>query len=164
MSAMPPIATESVRRNEPTLRAKTRREQSQQGSALFDNLVGSGEQRGRHFEVERLGGPEVDDKLEPGSAIDRHFGWLSSVENTPGKDADPSIGIGHAVAVADQAASHGIISTPTDHRKCARPSCATGLRSMLARGLRANVGLSGGAPLPRKIGNGTPLSRWVVRT
>jgi hypothetical protein len=44
---------------------------------LFDHLVGTGEQGRRHFEAERLSGPAVDDKLEPGGAIDWHFGWLS---------------------------------------------------------------------------------------
>jgi len=30
------------------------------GRALFDHLVGAGEQRGRHIDAERLGGLEVD--------------------------------------------------------------------------------------------------------
>src|SRR5262249_50292506 len=55
----------------------------------FDHLVGAGEQRRRDFEAERLSRPAVDDKLEPGGAIDRHFGWLSPLEDSSGKDADP---------------------------------------------------------------------------
>jgi len=58
---------------------------------LLDHLVGAGDERRRHFKAERLSGPEVDDKLEPGGAIDRHLGWLSPLEHSAGKDADPSI-------------------------------------------------------------------------
>jgi len=36
----------------------------QQKGSLFDHLVGSGEQRLRHGEAERLGALEVDDQLE----------------------------------------------------------------------------------------------------
>jgi hypothetical protein len=61
MSAMPPTATESVRRNESTRGAITGREQVQQTNVrpmrLLDDLVGAGEQRGRQIEAERLGGP-----------------------------------------------------------------------------------------------------------
>ena len=35
------------------------------GSDLFDHLVGAGLQRRRHGDAERLGGPVVDDQLEP---------------------------------------------------------------------------------------------------
>jgi hypothetical protein len=70
MSAMPLIATESVRRNEPKRCAITGREQSQQGSPLFDHLVGAREQRRRQLEAERLGHLEIDDELK--------LGWLST--------------------------------------------------------------------------------------
>jgi hypothetical protein len=46
MSAMPPTATESMRRNEMSLCATTGREQAQQTEQLFDHLIGAGEQRG----------------------------------------------------------------------------------------------------------------------
>src|SRR5713101_1094839 len=44
------------------------------GTALFDHLVGAGEQRWRHNEAKRLGGLEVDDELELGGLFDRKFG------------------------------------------------------------------------------------------
>src|SRR4029077_17673486 len=44
MSAMPSIATESVRRNEPTRWAITGREQSQQNLRLLDHFIGAREQ------------------------------------------------------------------------------------------------------------------------
>jgi hypothetical protein len=37
----------------------------------FDYLVGTGEQRLRHGEAERLGGIEVDDQLELGRLLNR---------------------------------------------------------------------------------------------
>jgi hypothetical protein len=43
--------------------------QSQQGSPLFDDLVGVGEQRRRHFAAERLGCRDIDNKFELGRAV-----------------------------------------------------------------------------------------------
>src|SRR5215470_16137165 len=40
----------------------------QQTASLFDHLVGTGEQRGQHFEAKRLRGFEINHQLE--------FGWL----------------------------------------------------------------------------------------
>jgi hypothetical protein len=36
----------------------------QQTASLFDHLVGESEQLRRHVEAQRLGGHEIDDKLE----------------------------------------------------------------------------------------------------
>jgi hypothetical protein len=58
---MPPIATQSVRRNETSRCATSGCEQSQQKSKLLDHLVGAGEQRWRHPEAERLRSDQVDD-------------------------------------------------------------------------------------------------------
>ena len=42
--------------------------------ALFDHLVGDGEQCRRNFEPERLGGLEIEHELEFGRLHDRQFG------------------------------------------------------------------------------------------
>jgi hypothetical protein len=40
----------------------------------LDHLVGEGEDRLRHGQVERLGGLEIDDQLESGRLLDRQIG------------------------------------------------------------------------------------------
>jgi len=42
-----------------------------------DDLIGAGEDRGRHGQAERLRGLEIDDQLEPGRLLDRQIGGLS---------------------------------------------------------------------------------------
>ena len=54
-------------------------------SRLFDHLVGLGEQRRRHVESQRLGGLEIDDKLELGRRLHREVvRSLPTQANRPG--------------------------------------------------------------------------------
>ena len=50
-------------------------------AALLDHLVGAGEQRRWNLKADRLGRLQVDDELEFGRQLDRHFGWLLALED-----------------------------------------------------------------------------------
>ena len=52
-----------------------------QRPALLNHLVGAGEQRGRHFEAERIRDLEIDRQLELGRCLDREIGWLGAAKN-----------------------------------------------------------------------------------
>src|SRR6516225_3202813 len=49
--------------------AKSGHSALQQGLALFDHLVGAGEKRFRNLDAERLGGCDIDDKLDFGRLL-----------------------------------------------------------------------------------------------
>jgi hypothetical protein len=57
------------------------REQSQQGSALFDHLVRAREQYRRHVEAERLGGLEIDHQLVLRGSLHRELCRLLALED-----------------------------------------------------------------------------------
>src|SRR5271167_1834180 len=56
-------------------------------ASLLDHLVGGRQQSFRDGKAERLGGFEVDDKLNFRSLLDRQIGWLVAFENAPSIDA-----------------------------------------------------------------------------
>ena len=59
-----------------------RRKSTERRSRLsLNNLVGAGEDRGRHDEAERLRGLEIDHQLEIGRLLDRQIGRLGAVED-----------------------------------------------------------------------------------
>ena len=62
--------------------------QSYNSALLFDHLVGATEQRNGERKTERLGGLEVDDKLNFHRLLDRQFAGLFALENAAGGDAD----------------------------------------------------------------------------
>src|SRR6266481_4968901 len=77
------------------------------GSLLLDNLVGAAEQRLGNCKSQHLGCLEIDDHLDFGSLLDRHFGRLLSIENAANVNAGMLIRIGKISSVANQAAAHG---------------------------------------------------------
>jgi hypothetical protein len=57
-------------------------------ASLLDHLVGSGQQRFRDGEAERLGCFEVYDKLDFCHLLDREIAWFITFESAPGIDAN----------------------------------------------------------------------------
>src|SRR6478609_689887 len=51
-------------------------------ASLFNHLVDTGEQCGRHSKSERLSGLEVDDQLKFGGLLNRELSRFRSLENT----------------------------------------------------------------------------------
>ena len=59
---------------------------------LLDDLVGAGEDRRRHSEVERFGGFEVHDQLECRRLLDRQISRLGALEDLSDVNALLAIG------------------------------------------------------------------------
>src|SRR5215510_4151689 len=104
MSAIAPIATETVTRSETPLCANgDLMRRSKRG--LFDHLVGAAEQWQRHADAERLGSLEIEEHLDFRGLLNRQLADLFAFENTPGIDASQAIRLGNGAAIAHQAAS-----------------------------------------------------------
>src|SRR5262249_57991546 len=70
--------------------------------ASLDHLVGERQQPVWNLEAERLGGLEVEDKLQCCWSHDRQFGGLRAPDDLPGIDADLTVDVAQARPIAHQ--------------------------------------------------------------
>src|SRR5947209_7239540 len=70
---------------------------------LFNYFVGARKHCGRNFEVERLGGLEIDDQFEPGRLLlDRQVGRFGAFENLVNEVSRAAIQAEQVYAVTNQ--------------------------------------------------------------
>src|SRR5262245_21061453 len=78
--------------------------QGTKNAPLFDHLVGEREQIVVECNAERFGRLEINYELKFRGLHDRQIGGRGTLENTAGIDANLSVALGEAVAVAHEAA------------------------------------------------------------
>src|SRR4029077_7573044 len=85
MSAMPSIATETVRRNEPTRWARRRHRKlfNHYRRASFDHVVGDGKHAWRYRQAECFRGLQIDHQLELAPLPDWKVGRFNSLNDLP---------------------------------------------------------------------------------
>src|SRR5262249_960923 len=91
-----------------------RRHRSLARAASFDHLVGEREQPVRNLEAERLGGPEVDDKLKFYGLHYRKIARPLASENAADIDAGLTVGIDIVRSIADETSGVRVF-TPIVH-------------------------------------------------
>src|SRR5262249_35207285 len=74
------------------------------GLRLFDHLVGDGQQGRRHGQANRLGGCEIEDRVELGRLYTGQVGRLVAFENTTDVSTRLSVGLQPIIRIAHQAA------------------------------------------------------------
>src|SRR5262245_12017718 len=86
---------------------------SSSSAALFDYLVGAGEERRWHSNAKRIGGFHIDDQLETSWLLDRQIGGLRAFEDfvdvhgSLAKTVRIYRGVRHQPAFVDEPARHG---------------------------------------------------------
>ena len=82
------------------------------GPALFDHLIGAGEDRRRHGKAKRLGGLEIHNQLEFRRLLHRQISRLGALEEPPGVNAGLAPDIDVVNSITDQAAGRRKIFQP----------------------------------------------------
>src|SRR5262245_54669378 len=107
---------------EPVADPRSGPKHAQHMKALFDHLVGAGEQGRRHRDAERLGSFQIDNQIEGRWLLYWQFGRLLAAENTAGVNTDLAIDVRNADTIAHQATCHSEFTTMVDCRQRVR-SC-----------------------------------------
>src|SRR6516164_11631146 len=89
--------------------------------ALFDHLVGAGEQCSGHCETKRFRSLEVDDQFILGWILHRQIGWSFALEDTIDVGGGPPIRVDQIGAVGDQTAARRVVAEGIDRYQ--PPSC-----------------------------------------
>src|SRR5262245_7486174 len=88
---------------------------------LLDDLVGAGEQRRRHLQAERLGGPQVDRQFEFRRLLDWQVRGLRALQDLVCVEGSAPEQVGHACSIGDQAASrHDLLGCEHPRQTIAR--------------------------------------------
>ena len=88
----------------------------QKTAPLFDDLVGGSEQIGRHAEAERLGGLEIDGKLELRRQLHGQVGRLLALEDAIDMGCRAPEEIGVVDSIGGQAVRRDHVSIGVDRR------------------------------------------------
>src|ERR1700716_3990560 len=84
--------------------------QTRKSAALFDHVVGAGEQCRWHNDAKRLCGLQIDHQFELGRLLDRQVGRLRTLENLVDEDGGPTKKISNIGPVGQKEARLGQLS------------------------------------------------------